>query len=297
MHSKRWLLFLLFPFWVYGDINWENLTEKIYHTPEAFNLTPIGDGSTNSNYHLIYEECHYFVRQAPKGSELLGASIEIEFEVLQALQMLHIAPAPLHLNKNRKILVTEFMQGASEVDLSDPSTRLQVFTLLHQIEAANITLSRTYDPYIEIGKLIDLAESLGDPLDSIPLPLIKELSQTNEKKLSHFDLHHGNILTDNTRIWIIDWEYATMADPLLNLASMASTEHWDDTQMKTILKEYLPHSSQKDLDSLFLNRILIDLHWAAWCHVQKTLSPLNAPYEAWEHAYLTEALTRIKTIQ
>ena len=297
MPTRLVLLYLLLPFWIYADINWEDLTEKIYQTPEAFDLTPIGEGSTNSNYHLIFNEGHYFVRIAPKGAELLSASIEIEFEVLQALKELHIAPEPIHLNRNRRILVTEFMHGAHEMDLSDLSTRSKVFSLLHQIEASNITLSRTYDPYIDIVRLIDLAKSLNDPIAYISLPLLKELSQSNENKLSHFDLHHGNILTDNERIWIVDWEYATMADRFLTLASMASTEHWDDNQMKNILNEYLPHPREEDFHSLFLNRILIDLHWAAWCHIQKTLSPLAIPYEEWENDYITEALTRIKSLQ
>lgn len=294
------VLFVLSPLWTHATIDWEALTEKIYQTPEAFELTPIGEGGTNSNYLLTLNECPYFIRIAPPSSNLLGASIEIEFEVLQALEELHISPQPIHLNRDRKILVTEFMQGAHEVDLSDLSTRIKVFTLLHQIEASNITLSRYYEPYVDICKLLDLAKSLNDPLEYFPISIIetidKKLSQAHKKKLSHFDLHHGNILTDNKRLWIVDWEYATMADPFLTLASMASTEHWDDNQMKSILHEYLPHCTEEDFHSLFLNRILIDLHWAAWCHIQKTLSPLELPYEDWKTAYLTEALNRIRTI-
>lgn len=296
----KYLLCFL-PLWAHANINWEDLTEKIYQCPKAFDLTPIGEGSTNANYHLIFDECHYFVRIAPRGAELLGASIEMEYEVLQAIKELHIAPKPIHLNRNLRILVTEFMHGAHEVDLSDPSTRSKVFLVLHQLEASTITISRTYQPYSAVTHLIDLAKSLGDPIEYIPLPIVKaideKLSQTQEVKLSHFDLHHGNILSDNKRLWIVDWEYATMADRFLTLASMASTEHWDDNQMKSILKEYLPHSSEEDFHSLFLNRILIDLHWAAWCHVQKTLSPLEIPYDEWENDYITEAFTRIKSPQ
>lgn len=295
------VLLILFPLWTHANIDWEVITEIIYETPEAFELIPVGEGGTNSNYLLNVNECPYFIRIAPPTSNLLGASIEIEFEVLQALKDLNISPRAIHLNRKRKILVTEFMQAAHEVDLSDKSIRIKVFSLMHQIEESNITLSREYKPYSDIGMLIDLAKSLNDPIDYIPMSLLKnmdtQLSQMNEKKLSHFDLHHGNILTDNERIWIVDWEYATMADRFLTLASMASTEHWDDEQMKSVLHEYLPHYTEYDYQSLYLNRIIIDLHWAAWCHVQKTLSPLEMPYEAWENAYFNEALNRIRTVK
>lgn len=290
----------MLPFWTYGNINWEELTEKIYETPEAFDLTPIGEGSTNANYRLLFNECHYFVRIAPVSAEDLGASIEIEYEVLQAIKNLYIAPKPIYLNINRRILVTEFMHGVHEVNLQDPHTRQKVFELMHAIDTAGITLSRDFHPYLKVIHLTTLTQTFNDPIfnDEI-LPTLKTidqfLSEIQEKQLSHFDLHHGNILTDNTRIWFVDWEYATSGHPFLSLASMASTERWDDNQMKTALLEYLPHASQKDYYALYLNRIVMDIHWAAWCHVQQTLSCLDMPYATWEAEYMANILNRIKS--
>lgn len=37
----------------------------------------------------------------------------------------------------------------------------------------------------------------------------------------HGDVHAGNLVCDGTRLWLIDWEYAGYADPLLDLASLA----------------------------------------------------------------------------
>ena len=293
---------VFFPLFVSADINWEELTEQIYQKPESINLKPIGDGGTNSNYLLTLDECQYFVRIAPPGVASLGASIEIEYEVLTKLKDLHISPQPIYLNQNRKILVTEFMPFAKEIDLLDPDSRLKALSLLHTIEASEITLSRTYSPYQDILALTDLAKSLNDPVCPIfenkLLPALKiiEGMLPQEKTLCHFDLHHGNILLNHEQMWIIDWEYATMAHRFLTLASIASTERWDDDQMKSILKEYLPNYTQADYHALFLNRIIIDTHWAAWCHIQKTLSPLNMPYEDWEHHYFSEALKRIHSL-
>lgn len=298
------LLFVVFlPLFAHASANWEELTEQIYQMPEAFNLKTIGEGGTNSNYLLTLDECQYFVRIAPPGAESLGASIEIEYEVLDKLKKFHISPKPIYLNQKRKILVTEFMPFAKEADLLDPDSRLKVLSLLHTIEASNITLSRTYLPYLHVMELIDLAKSLHDPVcplfnnEILPALKIIDAMLPQEKTLCHFDLHHGNILINHEHVWIIDWEYATMADRFLTLASMASTERWNDDQMKTILNEYLPNHTESDYHTLFLNRIVIDTHWAAWCHVQKNLSPLNMPYEEWENHYFSEALSRIRSSQ
>lgn len=300
LYLFKFLLYL-FPLFVHADINWEEITERIYQTPDAFNLTPIGQGCTNSNYRLQLNDAYYFVRIAPSSAIELGASMEIEYEVLQALYGLHISPQPLFLNSNRQIMVTEFISNAHEADLSDPSTRQQAFTLLHQIEESGIFLTRTYQPYEDILHLVDLAQFYHDPicekLIREVLPAIKIIEQKlSSDTLSHFDLHHGNILTDGTQVWFIDWEYATMADRFLSLASMSSTENWNDEQMKIALAEYLPSFIEQDYHALFLNRIVIDLHWAAWCHLQKYISPLEMPFEQMGNAYLEEALARIQSL-
>lgn len=296
-------LFCLFPLWIHAEINWEDLTEKIYLTPEVFHLTAVGEGATNANFILELDEGHYFIRIAPEEAEWLGASIEVEYEVLQALKDLHVSPQALYFNQNRKILVTEFMQSAVEAVLFDPGTRLKVFSLLHKIEASQVTISRMYEPYRQVIELIQLAKSLKIPVpeiyDSEILPALKKIDQViqnQEKVLSHFDLHHANIIKNEAKMWIVDWEYAVMSNRFLTLASMTSTEFWDDDQMKSALDEYLPNYTDQDYQTLFLSRIVIDIHWAAWCHIQASLSTLDRPYEAWKDRYLSEALKRIRLL-
>lgn len=297
--SMQLLFILLSPLLVFANINWEDLTEKLYLHPESFDLTPIGNGSTNANYHLTFDECHYFVRIAPEDAELLGASIETEYEVLQAIQNLHIAPEPIHLNLARRILVTEFISGVHEVDLSDPAIRQKVFSLLHEIEASHIGISRVFQPTPKVLHLNELTKTpaLTQEILSALTTIDRLLELAGEKILSHFDLHHGNILTDGDRIWFVDWEYAAMGDRFLSLATMASTERWSDHQMNCILQEYLPTPTEEDFQSLFLNRIVMDIHWAAWCRAQKSLSHLEMPYEEWEKEYMTAILSRIRSPQ
>jgi len=297
-------VFNLLPLWIHATIDWHTLTEEMYQTPEAYDLEVIGGGASNSNYHLVLDGCHYFIRFAPPTTELLDADIEVEYQVLQSLSELHVSPQPIYFNKDRRILVMEFVQNdKEEIDLLDPLIRRKVISLLHQIENSEISISRVYQPYRDIAKHVETVNSLGDTLPEVfnkeVLPALKRidevLSKMQNRKLCHFDLHHQNILKSNDRFWIIDWEYATMSDPFLTLGSMASIERWNDQQMENLLKEYMQCPKKEDFYRLYLYRIVADIHWVAWNHIQINLSTIDIPYEMWGKLFLDAAVARIRS--
>ena len=47
--------------------------------------------------------------------------------------------------------------------------------------------------------------------------LARSQSESRQPCIVHSDLHHGNVLTAD-RVYFIDWEYAQVGDPLLDLA-------------------------------------------------------------------------------
>ncbi len=45
------------------------------------------------------------------------------------------------------------------------------------------------------------------------------------------DLYSRNVLDDGSRLYLIDWEYAAMADPLFDLATSPSADFFSDEEM------------------------------------------------------------------
>ncbi|GGN33707.1 MULTISPECIES: choline/ethanolamine kinase family protein [Marinomonas] len=54
----------------------------------------------------------------------------------------------------------------------------------------------------------------------------------------HNDLNPKNILMDDSRIWLIDWEYAGMGDPLFDLAVVARSHNLTREQQEHLLHMY-----------------------------------------------------------
>ena len=286
-------------------LSWQALTEMVYQDPQSLDLKPISGGASNQNYLLSYEGHDYFVRCAPPNASLLGADITLENEVLELLKGHSIAPEPIYFNPERRILVTEYIpQEGAPVDLNDRETRKAVFNILHQLDGLNLHISRHYTPYKYIKQLIALLHQLGGSLspdftESLPLlkKIDKELSQLSQSHLCHRDLHHDNIMRGDKGLVLIDWEYAVMSHPFATLASMATTEEWDDNKMWEILCDYMESPTQEDFRHLYLYRILADSYWYVWTCLQIQLNAIDCDrYPAWEASYRNNALTRLHSL-
>ena len=56
--------------------------------------------------------------------------------------------------------------------------------------------------------------------------------------LAHNDLLPGNILMGDGRLWLIDWEYAGLGNPLFDLGGLASNNCFDAAEERLLLEAY-----------------------------------------------------------
>lgn len=76
----------------------------------------------------------------------------------------------------------------------------------------------------------------------------------------HNDLNPGNVLYDGTRLWLVDWEGASMGDPIFDLASLI---HWfllDPRQEAALLRAYF----QRDPEPFELAKLEL-MKQVSWC--------------------------------
>ncbi len=291
---RIFLLLLLSFCWVEASTHWPTLLDDVEH------MTPVAKGASNHNYRYTVESSSYFVRFAPE-KQALYANLAVEAKVLELLGPLDVSSQLIYHDAQKNALITTFIEHEEvTVDLLDSRVRKEVMKLLHKIENSSCTIERVFAPYRDITNLLEKSPcALPEEFYSY-LPLLQKidhiLAQDSHKTLCHLDLHHKNILKNQERYWIIDWEYAVMSHPFLVLASMASIERWDDFQMRELLKEYMDAPTEADFECLYLYRIVADLFWTVWNHVQMCTSPLEAPYEKWRNLFLTAAKERMQKL-
>jgi thiamine kinase-like enzyme len=81
---------------------------------------------------------------------------------------------------------------------------------------------------------------------------------------SHNDLVLDNLMLDDTRLWLIDWEYSAMASPYWDLATLCNAANLDLAQSQRLLRVYCAGSRVMEESILFDYRELLKLLSDCW---------------------------------
>ncbi|HKJ53778.1 MAG TPA: choline/ethanolamine kinase family protein [Gammaproteobacteria bacterium] len=94
------------------------------------------------------------------------------------------------------------------------------------------------------------------------LPLLDD--RDHEYVPSHNDLVLENLLLDDGRTWLIDWEFSAMASPFWDLASLANAAGLDYAGSRELLRLYCAGGPQMEESLLFDYRNLLQLLSDCW---------------------------------
>ncbi len=264
-------------------------------------------GLTNLNFKVDIDSHSYFIRCSCSQNHLLGSSMEMEWRCSKMASAAGLAPKTLLYDSDEGILVTDFVEThGKDVNLRDPSSLLKFCALVKNLHNLDIEFPNQFCPFESIGSYVKNALEAGAEIPDVvfskllPLivrlkPKVKAISQTAP---CHLDLHHGNVLDDGDRMWLIDWEYSAMGDPYFDLATVASTENFSDREMQQLLQTYLggKRPEPEEFSRLYLMRILADARWALWCYLQAKISPIDFEFKCWGKDFLEQSLIRLDQV-
>jgi thiamine kinase-like enzyme len=112
------------------------------------------------------------------------------------------------------------------------------------------------EDYYEVGRE---AETVRRALEASPMPLAP----------CHNDPWPGNLLDTGGNIYIIDWEYSGMNDPVWDLGDLSVEAGFGPEQDRAMMEAYYGSPAPAALYSrLSLYKIMSDLHWSLWALVQ-----------------------------
>jgi len=245
-------------------------------------LQPFGNGCTNQNYLLNLGCDRYFVRIGSHSKEILGLTFAKEIELILMAATLGISPPILVADALHGIIIFPFIES-KPVNLRNKEKLANAIELLKKFHACDKTLSFTatpeniFDLYLkQLEKLdIKLSEHQKLLIAKRPIPTLMTLVPC------HLDLKGENLLDDGNRLWLIDWEYGGMSDPLFDLATLAPAAGFSENELNTALELYAPRPTEELKQRLKQFRILANLRIALWCLIMSRMSTLDHPYQQW----------------
>jgi len=216
-----------------------------------------------------------------------------------------VSPEVFHADAETGIMVSGFLDGAVTMtpDLfksrqGSPARAGMAFAKLHQSGAVfkfRFELFAMIDEYLNIlaGKTVDFpsgyhevlkqAEGVRAALDAHPLP----------SAACHCDPLCENFLDTGSKMWVVDWEYSGMNDPMWDLADLSVEGSFDAAHDEEMFRAYFGGEPRPDeRGRIIIYKAMCDLLWTLWGLIQHANN--NPAEDFW--AYATGRFDRCKIL-
>lgn len=248
----------------------------------------ISGGKTNESYTVISETGKkYLVRIAGPGTEAFVDRKKEMFNVAAADRM-GVAPKLLAARDNNLLL--EFIEGTCTTGQEILFLNGNVDKLTTQLRTLHESKEKfegrfSFIHNFDIYKRNFLATGYSAPSEMLKHEdELLEMTKWVDDKLStdvcpvHSDIVLQNFIFTDKRVFMVDWEYSTMADRYLDLASFCTQNILGPGADKLFLKSYFgSFNCEFDYRKFLLFKMSISFMWIYW-HLNNVAHNKDANY-------------------
>ena len=228
-------------------------------------------GMTNQNYLVQTSSNRYIVKFFGKGTEKLIDRKNEKFN-LELLKDLKLDVENYLFDIEAGIKVNQYIENAETLDSATIKTKFEkIAPILQTIHASGKELKGEFAPFEEIKKY----ESLIQGEISYPnyeavrksvFSLKEELEKIGvDKKSCHIDLVPENFIEGpDGHLYLIDWEYSSMNDPMWDLAALFLESEFTPEEEADFLAYYEGDKTPVSREKIRIYKILQDIIWSLW---------------------------------
>lgn len=179
-----------------------------------------------------------------------------------------------------------------------PERAALAFRKLHQSGETfefRFELFSMIEDYLKVlsGKDSELPEGYSEIVEAAEP--VKTVLSENESTLApcHCDPLCENFLDDGTLMWIVDWEYSGMNDPMWDLGDLSVEAGFTEEQDRAMMDAYFDgQASDAEFGRMVVYKAMCDLLWTLWGLIQH--ADKNPADDFW--AYSVNRFERCKTL-
>ena len=267
-------------------------------------------GMTNHSYIFRCRNDRYILRVPGEGTDRMIDRAG-EAAVYQALHGLDICDDVAHIDPESGLKISRYYPNARVCDPLDRADVEACMERLRRFHALRLSVPRVFDIFGQIG----FYESLWEGKPSV-YPDYGEIKrkvfslrsfidrQQKEYILSHIDAVPDNFLfVGGGDIRLIDWEYAGMQDPHVDIAMFGIYALYGREQMEALIDCYFAGKCPPDVRAkVYCYIAACGLLWSNWCEYKKQLGVDFGDYAKQQYRYAgeyyetaSEAIARLQT--
>ncbi|ORP01871.1 phosphotransferase family protein [Streptococcus mitis] len=248
----------------------EKISSLLSAEEEVLSVEQLG-GMTNQNYLVKTTNKQYIVKFFGKGTEKLINRQDEKYN-LELLKDLDLDVKNYLFDIESGIKVNEYIESAITLDSTTIKTKFdKIAPILQTIHASGKELRGEFAPFEEIKKYESLIEEKipyanYEAVREEVFSLEKRLADLGvDRKSCHIDLVPENFIeSPQGRLYLIDWEYSSMNDPMWDLAALFLESEFTRQEEEAFLSHYESEQTPVSREKIAIYKILQDAIWSLW---------------------------------
>lgn len=273
------------------------LAEMMQVSPEEITqVTPIKNGVNNRTYVFVCRAKRYVAR-FPRLEAKTAPDRRGEESVYRALVGEVSADTVIAFDPDTGIKITPYIVHNRICDIQREEDVRECMALLRRLHKKGRSVPHTFDLFAEIRRFEGLRQGA--------FSVYADYEQTEEQvlalhayiencpkewTLTHIDPVPDNFLiTDGGEVHLIDWEYAAMQDPHLDVAMFCLYALYDRQQVEQTIEAYFPEGCNRETRiKLYCYIAAGGLLWSNWCEYQQQEGAEFGEYSLRQYRYAKE---------
>ena len=238
-------------------------------------------GMSNKNFRINFKGNSFVLRiPGPGSKEMIDRNNEeINAEIGS---IIGVNPKVKFFNRDNGVKLTEYIDNAETLNaatIQRHDNLLKVIDIYKRIHHSKKRLNNVFNLFEEIEKYDNLIESLGanmfDGWKSFK-PQVLELKSLLYRMGIESCPCHNDAVADNFiksgdgHLYLIDWEYSGMNDPVADIAALFLENSFSDDSISFFLSNYYSDDIPSNINKKILCfQILWDTLWAQWSIIKE----------------------------
>ena len=262
---------------------------------DIHNIHTLKKGMTNRSFIFTVKDKRYIMRIPGEGTDKLIDRKE-EYDVYQRVKKEPYTEKILYLNPDNGYKISEFLEFTRNSDANNIQDVKKSMSVLRKFHSQNYQVDHTFD----LWKQIDFYESLRKTASAYRdyeeikdwVLKLKPFIEDNVTKwsLCHIDANYDNFLIDqNNNVFLIDWEYAGMQDPDLDIAMYAIYAGYTKEKIDQLINIYYENKVSENIRYKIYAYVAVGgLLWSNWCEYKQSLGLDFGEYSLAQYRYAKE---------
>lgn len=236
-------------------------------------------GMTNRNFKVFIKDTWYALRIPTSGTGDMINRKE-EYNNIIYANKIGLDSGLIYFNKGTRVKISKFIENSEALNLNS-SKKIENIemgcSILRKLHISKEKMKNIFDIYSKI----ELYEKLSKQKNALffkdyynikeRVYLLKDIIDDIKLVPCHNDTVSENFIKNReNKMYLIDWEYAGMNDPMWDLAAYCLENNFTENEEELFLKTYSKGNVEdKYTKRILINKIYQDFLWSIWITIKE----------------------------